>query len=232
MKKADIKLSQKLIEEENVRLTGREMEYRNKINSMNDKIYDHGQKFTDQIKMSNQPQMNELFHLRDDHMFNRKFAEMKAVERENEKRDPTKVNERLKELKRDRELESKLKGEKLDHQKLYKDYLDFQYNLENEKKQNWKNENQSDLHQLIMPSYDYLNRPIPTAKKANDTINWVKNNHTETLRNGKNYYLGDTKLRHNPITQPVEDADYNKYLNKQRIFYGMNNMNSQTLSNI
>jgi len=226
LRKADIKLSQKLIEEENIRIKGREMEYRNKINSMNDKIYDHGQKYTDQIKLSNQHQMNELFTLRDDHQFNRRFAEMKAVDRENARRDPTKVNERLKELEKQREFDSKLKAEKIDHQKLYKDYLDFQNNIEIEKKQIWKNENSNDLNQLIMPSYDYLNRPVPTSKKANDTINWVKNNHTETLRNSKNYYLGDTKLRHNPIIQPVEDASYNKYLNKQRILYGKNS-NSQ-----
>jgi hypothetical protein len=235
MKKADIQLSQKLMEEESKRITDREMEYRNKINSMNEKIYEHGQKFTDLVKVNNSPQLNELFNLRDDHMFNRKLAEMKAVEKENAKKDPTKVQERLKELQRDREVENKLKIEKLDHQKLYKNYLDFQYNIENEKRQTWKNDNLNDRNRLIMPSYDYPNRPVPTAKKANDTIDWVKNNHTESLRSGKHYYLGDTMLKHNPITQPVEDIAHNKYLNKQRIMYGINQNpvigNNTTLAN-
>ncbi len=28
----------------------------------------------------------------------------------------------------------------------------------------------------------------------------------------KNYYLGDTRLKHNPIVYPINDGDYNKYL--------------------
>jgi hypothetical protein len=222
MKKADIVLSQKLIEEQNKRIFDREMEYRNKINSMNDKIYEHGQKFTDLVKVNNAPELNELFNLRDDQQFNRKLAEIKEIEREKLRKDPTKVQERLKELEREREINSKLKIEKQDHQKLYKDYLDFQYKVLNDKKHNSKSENLNEINQLMMPSYDYPNRPIPTSKKANDSIDWVKNNHIETLRNGKHYYLGDTKLRHNPITQPVEDVAYNKYLNKQKILYGIN----------
>ena len=31
---------------------------------------------------------------------------------------------------------------------------------------------------------------------------------------GNNRYLGDSKLRHNPITCPVNDYYYNKYVNK------------------
>lgn len=216
-------LAQKLIEEQNKMTYDREMEYRNKINSMNEKIYEHGQKFTDLMNFNNSPQLNELFTLRDDHQFNRKLAEMKEIEREKIKKDPSKAQERLKELEKEREINSKLKIEKLDHQKLYKDYLDFQYKMHNDKKHNWKTtENINELNQLMMPSYDYPNRPVPTAKKANDTIDWIKNNHLETLKNGKHYYLGDTKLRHNPIIQPVEDTAYNKYLNKQKILYGLN----------
>ena len=31
---------------------------------------------------------------------------------------------------------------------------------------------------------------------------------------GNNRYLGDSRLRHNPITCPVNDYYYNKYVNK------------------
>ena len=31
---------------------------------------------------------------------------------------------------------------------------------------------------------------------------------------GSSNYLGDSKLRHNPITCPVNDYYYNKYINK------------------
>jgi hypothetical protein len=35
-------------------------------------------------------------------------------------------------------------------------------------------------------------------------------------------YLGDSRLRHNPITCPVDDVEYNKYVNKElyHIYYG------------
>ena len=124
-----------------------------------------------------------------------------------------------------------MKTEKIDHQKLYKEYLDFQNSLGNEKKQTSINDNFIERNRLIMPSYDYPNRPIPTGKVANDSIDWVKHNHTETLRSGKHYYLGDTILRHNPITQPIEDISYNKYLNKQRNLYGVNKSPSNSSSN-
>jgi hypothetical protein len=231
MKKADMALAQRLIEEQNKMTLDREMEYRNKINSMNDKIYEHGQKFTDLVKVNMAPQLNELFTLKNDHQFNRKLAEMREIEREKIKKDPTKVQERLKELERDKELNSKLKVEKMDHQKLYKDYLDFQYKVQNDKKNNFKSDNLIDVNQLIMPSYDYPNRPVPTAKKANDVIDWVKNNHLETLNSGKHYYLGDSKLRHNPIIQPIEDANYNKYLNKQKMLYGINQNITNNVNN-
>lgn len=231
MRKADMELSQKLFEEESKKMTVRELEHRNKINSMNEKIYRNGQKFTDLVKINNSNQLNELFTVRDDYMFNKKLAEMKANEKENAKRDLTKIQERLNELQKDREIDGKMKTEKLDHQKLYKEYLDYQNNLGNDKNQTSLNDNFSERNRLIMPSYDYPNRPIPTAKKANDSIDWVKHNHTETLRSGKHYYLGDTILRHNPITQPIEDICYNKYLNKQRNFYGNNKSPTNASSN-
>ncbi len=90
-------------------------------------------------------------------------------------------------------------------------------------KQIMKNVKMNEKNELIMPSYNYPNLPVAMFKKANDPINWIKANHTETLRNNnKNYYLGDSALRHNPIIQPVEDKEYNKYLNKQKALYGTN----------
>jgi hypothetical protein len=92
-----------------------------------------------------------------------------------------------------------------------------------------------------MPGYHYPKRPIATTKKAIDSINWVKNNHVETLHNGYRAcnYIGDTNLRHNPIVQPLDNNEYNRYLNKQRQFYGhgevgRNNSesSSKTLANV
>jgi hypothetical protein len=129
-----------------------------------------------------------------------------------------------------READSKMKNERLEQQKNYKDYLDQQkekkiFDIQNEKKYDISTE-------LIMPSYHYPNKPVPTSKAAKDSISVSKNHHNffdkdmnkffqgdsqyETLisYSGKNYYLGDTRLRHNPITHPINDAEYNKYVVK------------------
>ncbi len=101
----------------------------------------------------------------------------------------------------------------------YKNFLDGQIQL----RESYKKP-EPETKQLLLPGYHQYHYPVPTFKKANDPIPWVKGNHTETIENTykkyegpyKQYYLGDTKLRTNPVTHPVEDAAYNKYLNKQR----------------
>ena len=51
---------------------------------------------------------------------------------------------------------------------------------------------------------------------------------------GNNRYLGDSKLRHNPITFPVNDYYYNKYVNKLKkeseYIPGKNNNYSRSMS--
>ena len=77
----------------------------------------------------------------------------------------------------------------------------------------------------ILPSYFTVNRPIPIYKKAADTINLIKNyqqfeNSIDSLNNKGNFSKNnniaswETKLNHNPITHPLMDINYNKYLGK------------------
>ena len=86
--------------------------------------------------------------------------------------------------------------------------------------------------QLLMPAYYYPNLPEPVYHKARDSLLASKNQEEyfgkdmnkffrsdaeqKTLLDyeGHNRYLGDSKLRHNPITCPVNDYYYNKYVNK------------------
>ena len=86
--------------------------------------------------------------------------------------------------------------------------------------------------QLLMPAYYYPNLPEPIYHKARDSLLASKNQEeyfgkdmnrffkgdasSNTLMDyeGNNRYLGDSKLRHNPITCPVNDYYYNKYVNK------------------
>jgi hypothetical protein len=202
--------------------------HRNKLNTINNKIYDKALQYSGYLEnnLSNSPKVSEPFYLKNDHEFNRRLAEMKFYEKDMQKKDLTKVNERLKEEQIYRYFQSKMKLDKMDNQKNYKDFLDNQAQTKNFER------NQKDIvevgSQLIMPSYHLPNRPVVVSKKAVDGITWVKNNHLETLQNGhKNFYLGDTILKHNPITTPLNDFDYNKYINKQRLVYG----NSSNASN-
>lgn len=228
-------MSKKLIEEQNRIQDARDMQYRNKLNNMNEKIYDNALKYSGYIQnsgdnLSPKVKVNEPFFLKNDHEFNRRVAEMRLQEKENIKNDHTMINERLRDLDRLKEFESKIKSDKFEHQKMYKDYLDHQrgYNINSRTIP----DDEPKLNPMIMPAYYYPNLPIPNSKKAVDSINWVKNNHTETLSNGvKASYLGESTLRHNPILQPMNNFEYNKYLNQQRKAYGSNNHNHNLLAN-
>ena len=45
-------------------------------------------------------------------------------------------------------------------------------------------------------------------------------------------YLGESRLRHNPITCPVDDIEYNKYVNYDRNKYlNFDNVNTSAISN-
>ena len=80
--------------------------------------------------------------------------------------------------------------------------------------------------QLLMPSYRYSNVPKSlidyTLSKNYSVVNTIKKEESP-----KKFYLGDSTLKHNPITFPVEDISPKKYIinqvNKQN--------NSRKLSN-
>jgi len=220
----------RLIEEQNRRQTQRENDYRSKLNNMNEKIYDHAMNFNGYIQnsKSDSPKFSEPFHIKNDYEFNRKVAENKAIEKENFKKDPMPINRRLRDLESQREMEYKEKREKLENQKSYKDYLDHQ-------KSSFQGyqDSQQNVPNLIMPSYHYLNKPVPLSRKAVDSIDWVKHNHLETLNNRNRFcYLGSSNLRHNPITQPLNDFEYNKYLSKQRKNYNNNGATNNMMSSV
>ena len=108
-----------------------------------------------------------------------------------------------------------------------------------ELEEDMKKKRESDIHQnddmrpqLIMPSYYYPNLPEPIYHKARDSLLASKNQENYFGKSMKKFfggdasrstlldyeetskYLGDSKLRHNPITCPVNDYYYNKYINK------------------
>jgi hypothetical protein len=227
-KHEDILESQKMIEAEYKRQTERENEYKNKLNNMNEKIYNHALKLNGYYQNSNpnSPSFKEPFYVKNDHEFNRKLAEIRANERENQKRDQTMVNQRLKDLEVQRDFDNKQKIERAEHQRHYKEFLDYQkVSKDSEKPVDDKAPNP-----LIMPSYHYPNKPIPTSKRAVDPLSWMmRSGENVLLDSGRHCYLGDTQLRHNPIVQPLDNIDYNKYLNKQRKYYSHNHYGNSDL---
>lgn len=209
------------MEEESKRQIDRENQYKNKLNNMNERIYNNAIKLNGYIQNSNpnSPTFKEPFHIKNDYEFNRRVAEIRANDRENQKRDQTLVNLRLKDLEMLREFENKQKFDKLEHQKNYKDFLDSQKNS----KETDRIPEDLNINNLIMPSYHYPNKPIPTSKRAADPISWMKSREVTSVSNqGKNCYLGDSALKHNPIVNPLDNIEYNKYLNKQRKNYNHN----------
>ena len=113
-----------------------------------------------------------------------------------------------------------------------------------------KNDGSDMRPQLLMPAYYYPNLPEPVYHKARDSLLASKNQEeyfgkdmnrffrgdssSSTLMNyeGNNRYLGDSRLRHNPITCSFNDYYYNKYVNKMKkeneYILGDNNISNYT----
>jgi hypothetical protein len=195
--------------------------YKNKINNANRQIYSTLSKLDPNLQNAT-----------NDFEVNRILAEQKAKERENNRLKENKLgnDDYLKTL-MDLDEKNRLEKEnKLKNQKLYKEYLDNQNQMDhlNKLKQNDEDTRPS----VIMPSYYYPNIDIATKRKAKDSLLFSKNQEKyfekdmnrffrwdsqyNTLMDyeHKNSYLGDSSLAHNPITCPVDDYGYNKYINK------------------
>ena len=196
--------------------------YKDHIKGLNDKIYDNLSNLNGLNGNSINP---EAFKAKNDYEFNKIMA--------NEKK---KLNKKEEEpiipLEDTKELDRLKLEEKLRNQRLYKEYLDNQNEIDHLNKLNQSNEDMRP--QLIMPAYFYPNRPVPLLKKARDSLLFAKNqkdyfdkdmnkffrwdSQHKTLIDYESSggYLGDSKLRHNPITCPVNDYYYNKYVNQMK----------------
>ena len=201
-------------------------EFKDNLKAKNNKIYDNASKFNSVLGNPLDP---KIFNAKDDCEFNKLLAEQRAKQKRDNRFDPVELNARQKEYE---DYKNGLKQDQLNRrnrEKLYKEYLDNQSELD--KLNKLKNQD-SNQQQLLMPSYYYPNLPEPIYHKARDSILASKNQEeyfgkdmdnffrgdaaTNTLLDyeGNNRYLGDSKLRHNPITCPVNDYYYNQYVNK------------------
>jgi hypothetical protein len=199
--------------------------FRDNLAKKNNRIFGNASKYNNVLGTPLDP---NIFNAKKDDEFNKLLAEAKAKEKN--KIDPTELEQALKNLDDWNKGLKKQKEDNKNRQKLYKEYLDNQTELD--KLNKIKNNGDDMRPQLLMPAYYYPNLPEPVYHKARDSLLASKNQEeyfgkdmnnffrgdasSNTLINyeGNNRYLGDSKLRHNPITCPVNDYYYNKYVNK------------------
>ena len=181
-----------------------------------------------QLDLVNQKKAYENQRNKNDDEYNKLMAEAKLKEKNYiDKSELEKVNKDFDDYNNGLK---KIKEENKNRQKLYKQYLDNQTELD--KLNKLKDVGDDMRPQLLMPAYYYPNLPEPVYHKARDSLLASKNQEEyfgkdmnkffrsdaeqKTLMDyeGHNRYLGDSKLRHNPITCPVNDYYYNKYVNK------------------
>ena len=201
------------------------LSFRDNLAKKNNRIFGNASKYNNLLGTPVDP---SIFNAKNDDEFNKLYAEAQAKERN--KIDPTELNQALKNLDEYNKGLKKQKEDNKNRQKLYKEYLDNQTELD--KLNKMKNTGNDMRPQLLMPSYYYPNLPEPVYHKARDSLLASKNpeeyfgkdmdgffkgdSTSSTLMDyeGNNRYLGDSKLMHNPITCPVNDYYYNKYVNK------------------
>ena len=221
------------------------LSFRDNLAKKNNRIFGNASKYNNVLGTPVDP---NIFNAKNDDEFNKLYAEAQAKERN--KIDPTELNQALKNFDEYKKGLKKQKEDNKNRQKLYKEYLDNQTELD--KLNKMKNSGDDMRPQLLMPSYYYPNLPEPVYHKARDSLLASKNQEeyfgkdmngffrgeasSNTLINyeGNNRYLGDSKLRHNPITCPVNDYYYNKYVNKLKkeseYIPGRNNNYSRSMS--
>jgi len=200
---------------------------RDKLKNSNNRMYDNISNYNNLL---GEPIDPNAFNAKNDLEFNKMIAEQRAKKRKEDKMNPNLANEILQQKKELEDDAKKKRENDLNRQKLYKEYLDNQNQLD--KLNRLKNKGDDMRPQLLMPAYYYPNLPEPIYHKARDSLlaskdqeNYFGKDMNKFFRGdasrstlldyeGSSRYLGDSKLRHNPITCPVNDYYYNKYVNK------------------
>ena len=206
------------------------------LSKMNNNIYKNALRYNEYLHdeknngyNNNSNKINEIYNIKDDLQFNQKIYELKQKEKE-EKMQQILNNNKLQREKNNiqKKLEKELKEQKLLDQQKYRIFLDKQ-KIEHRNNSNSNKVLISSGEQLLMPSYRYSNVPKSlidyTLSKNYSVANTIQKEESP-----KKFYLGDSTLKHNPITFPVDDISPKKYIinqvNKQN-----QNSNNRKLSN-
>ena len=206
-----------------------EKKYRSMLSKMNNNIYKNALRYNEYLHdgknndyINNNNSIKEIYNIKDDLQFNQKINEIKQKEKEEKMLQILNNNKIQKEKSNmQKKLEKELKEQRLLDQQKYRIFLDKQ-KIEHRNNSNSNKVLVSSGEQLLMPSYRYSNVPKSlidyTLSKNYSVSNTIKKEVSP-----KKFYLGDSTLKHNPITFPVEDISPKKYI--------INQVNKQNINN-
>ena len=193
-------------------------QYKDKIYKLNNNIYENALRYNDYM---NGGKNDELFKVNNDLEYNKRIAELKDREKRlniiNSNQQILRKYEEDNE--KQKEIDRLMKEQRLNDQKNYRNILDRQ----SEERRNELKRIRSDYYsigkeQLMMPGYKHPNLPKPLEQYV--LSNSLSSSYIGNNNNYANYfntqrridYLGDSTLKHNPITCPIDDLEYNKYV--------------------
>ena len=193
-------------------------QYKDKIYKLNNHIYENALRYNDYM---NGGKNDELFKVNNDLEYNKRIAELKDREKRlniiNSNQQILRKYEEDNE--KQKEIDRLMKEQRLNEQKNYRNILDKQ----SEERRNELKRIRSDYYnmgkeQLMMPGYKHPNLPKPLEQYVLSnslSTNFIGNNinYTNYFNSQRRIdYLGDSNLKHNPITCPIDDLEYNKYV--------------------
>ena len=193
-------------------------QYKDKIYKLNNRIYDNALRYNDYM---NGGKNDDIFKVNNDLEYNKRIAELKDREKRlnliNSNQQILRKYEEDNE--KQKEIDRLMKEQRLNDQKNYRNILDRQ----SEERRNELKRIRSDYYsigkeQLMMPGYKHPNLPKPLEQYV--LSNSLSSSYIGKNNNYANYfntqrridYLGDSTLKHNPITCPIDDLEYNKYV--------------------
>ena len=213
LRNQELERNLKTLSERENRLFDSYNQYKDKIYKLNNKIYDNALRYNDYM---NGGKNDDIFKVNNDLEYNKRIAELK--DREKRARLYNNNQQILRKYEEDnekqKEIDRLMREQKLNEQKNYRNILDKQSEERRiELKKIRDNYYSVDKNQLMMPGYKHPNLPKPLEQYVlSNSLSFSGHLNNNYFNNQRITYLGDSNLKHNPITCPIDDLEYNKYI--------------------
>ena len=213
LRNQELERNLKTLSERENRLFDSYNQYKDKIYKLNNKIYDNALRYNDYM---NGGKNDDIFKVNNDLEYNKRIAELKDREKRlniiNSNQQILRKYEEDNE--KQKEIDRLMREQKLNEQKNYRNILDKQSEERRiELKKIRDNYYSVDKNQLMMPGYKHPNLPKPLEQYVlSNSLSFSGHLNNNYFNNQRITYLGDSNLKHNPITCPIDDLEYNKYV--------------------